>query len=222
MDKNTSYLPLSPSTEVQILIYRGDIRYKYLDPKKRRPMELPQIDNAKAQAILDKIPSNRRISVKFNLEDFLQTFQLTKLWITPWTNLPSGRASKYPFTIRGRPINGITATPCFMFLNIMIWAKGIFNKPGYHCGNCFDFATPEGMALFLHEMYHIYQFFRNPLKMLKNYIQAVHDSIVYAHILFSHRHIPFEIEAIAFENELFSKLKRVIWIKRLQFFARYR
>ena len=89
-----------------------------------------------------------------------------------------------------------------MLFNWMIWASGILNKPGQHAGNCFDLSTGEGMALFLHEIYHIFQFYCNPIRMLWNYIRSLRDSLVYAKILFAHPYIPFEIEAIAFEDEI--------------------
>jgi hypothetical protein len=199
-------LILSPESEVRVLIYRGDINSKWTRIENRRFSDLPQINHSDAIKLLNHIPNNHRIKVKFDLNKFLNAVERTNLWIAPLKFLPSGRATKEKNTI------GISQTPCFMFLNSMIWARNVLNQIGMHAGNCFDLSTVEGMALLLHELYHIYQFYRNPLQMLWNYIRAVRDSLVYGKIFFAHPYIPFEIEAIAFEEEI----QRVLSEKELE------
>lgn len=216
------YFPLSESTQIRILLYRGDLHRSRMNIAQRRPEDLPQIPPALAHKILQRIPETRQIRIKFELNLFLQAIRWMKIFITPWSRLPSGRASKEKIVIGDKSVKYITTTPCFMFLNYSIWAKGVLNYPGMHCGNCFDLATPKGMALFLHEIYHIYQFLRNPGKMLWSYVRAIRDSLVHAKILFSHRHIPFEIEAIAFEDELQQILETPFWQESLMQFSQLR
>jgi hypothetical protein len=214
--------PLSAPTQIRILLYRGDLHVSGMDITKRRPEELPRISSTNANRILLRIPMERQIRVEFNLPLFLQAIRWARIYITPWSSLPSGRASKEKLTIGGKSVKNLSTTPCFMIFNYSVWAKGVLNFPGKHCGNCFDLATPAGMALFLHEIFHIYQFLRNPIKMLWSYVRSLRDSLVFAKILFSHRHIPFEIEAIAFEDEVQRILETPPWLNQLKQFAQWR
>jgi hypothetical protein len=228
---------VSPEVELSILEYRGLLSLDFLEsgqqrlqksagedrrPKKiRKDISLPE-DAIKH--ILAKIPAELRINVKFDLEAFIKSLKTVRIFIVPIKCLPSGRATSAKFSVNGNPVSirGITPTPCFMFLNYMIWGTGNLNAEGEHCGNCFDLATPEGMSLFLHELYHIYQFYRNPFGLLKGYFHAIRDSLRFAGILFSHRHIGFELEAITFEHEIYRRLSQEPLRSKLKIFQRYR
>jgi len=177
-----------------------------------------------AQSIIDKIPEQLRVDVEFELDPFISALNRTKIYVLPMKCLPSGRVTDAKFIIKGKPMSFglITPTPCFMFLNYMIWDTGNLNAEGMHCGNNFDLSTPEGMALFLHEIYHIYQYCRNPLGMIRSYRKALTDSIQHAGVLFSHRHIYFELEAIAFHKEICTKLSQEPWKSKLKIFESYR
>jgi hypothetical protein len=234
----SEFIPLSPQTEVKMLIYRGDIGIKSSDNNikkiSRRGKNKISISDSEALRVLSKIPEKRRIRVKLNLKSFLKSVNWAWILITPWKCLPSGRAAPTPDENQDCPqlknnskklknkVKKTQSTPCFMFLNLQVWGSGILNFPGYHCGNCFDLAIPKGMALILHEIYHIYQFRRNPFKLIWSYVKAIHDSLVIDKIPFAHPRIPFEIEAIAFENEIMRYLQMPKWRKSLEKFKKYR
>ncbi|GAB4320876.1 MAG: hypothetical protein Kow0069_24970 [Promethearchaeota archaeon] len=102
---------------------------------------------------------------------------------------PSGRAKKEGQR-RSR-------TPAFVLLDRTYWGRGVLNKPGVHAGNSFDLSTPSGMALFLHEAYHVEQYLRSGVvRTLLNYLRAVLESLIRRRILWAHELIPFEVEAI--------------------------
>jgi hypothetical protein len=220
--KNAQSFSLSLQNQFRIHLFRGDIVRKGGIPFNRRGLYKFPISIEKAKAILARIPKKYQISINFDLELFLRALTWTRLCITPWNSLPSGRAISEEDRARGAEPNLITSTPCFMLLHLQFWAKSILNKPGYHCGNCFDLATPGGMALMLHEIFHIYQFRRNPFQMLWWYIRALRDSIVFDRILFSHPRIPFEVEAIAFEYQVREWLSTPEMQKALKIFAKLR
>ena len=231
MNQNKKQIVITPNVELSILEYRGIISLNFLDPKNnhedRKPKKIGKeipLPEEKIIRVLEKIPHNIRIQVPFDIEGFISSLQKVRIFILPWKCLPSGRATSAKFSVNGKPFSfrWITPTPCFMFLNYMIWGSGNLNAKGKHCGNCFDLATPEGMALFLHELYHIYQFYRNPFELFKSYFQAVKDSLRNAGILFSHRHIRFELESITFEYELYHILCNKPWQSKLKRFESYR
>ncbi len=230
-------LDISPDVVLSILEYRGLISLDFLDSDRvskqksaaddRRPKKIRNEISLRKEAmerLITKLPEALRINVKFDLEGFIKSLRNVRIFILPVRCLPSGRATTAKFSVNGKPVSirGITPTPCFMFLNYMIWGTGNLNAEGKHCGNCFDLATPEGMALFLHELYHIYQFYRNPLDLIKGYFQAIRDSLRFAGILFSHRHIGFELEAITFEHEIYRRLCKEPWRSKLALFRHYR
>nr|MDO8085310.1 hypothetical protein [Candidatus Sigynarchaeum springense] len=99
-------------------------------------------------------------------------------------------------------------TPCFMLADHPIWARGILNKPGRHLGNTFDLATFEGFVFFMHESFHVMQWYRSPLKLLFEYVKAVVKSIALSagHIPWAHELIEFEVEAMVFHNKLWKLL----------------
>ncbi|MBD3351240.1 MAG: hypothetical protein GF364_07115 [Candidatus Lokiarchaeota archaeon] len=123
---------------------------------------------------------------------------------------------------RKKQSQDLSKTPAFMLFNRMYWGKGVLNAPGLHAGNSFDLATPNGMALFLHEEYHIYQWFRNPLKMIYQYIKAPFESLLRCGILFAHEVIPFEIEAIKFEHQMKKTLNQPEYSEKLKIFEKMR
>lgn len=230
-DKVERQLKVSPEVELSILEYRGLISLDFLEnnsnQEDRRPKKIRKnlhLSQKKIHRILEKIPKNIRIVVPFDLERFISSLHKVRIFILPMKCLPSGRATSAKFVVNGKPLSfrWITPTPCFMFLNYMIWGSGNLNAKGKHCGNCFDLATPEGMSLFLHELYHIYQFYRSPFELFKGYFQAIKDSLRYASILFSHRHIRFELEAITFEHEISRILCSEPWCSKLKVFDFYR
>jgi hypothetical protein len=233
LDLGSDTLIIHPCVELGVLQYQGKLavlmdhptfKQKNLGIERRRPTEFLELKEEEAFELISKIPQNLRLKIHFNLEQFIQALKIIKIYVLPWKCLPSGRATNAKFTVNGRPIaiKGITPTPCFMFLNFMIWGRGNLNAEGMHCGNCFDLSTKEGMSLFLHEVFHIYQFYRNPFQMLKWYFQAIRDSLRYAGILFSHKHIPFEIEAIVFEHELNRRFSDEKTRNTLKIFEKYR
>ncbi|MFX0099069.1 MAG: hypothetical protein ACFFCS_05765 [Candidatus Hodarchaeota archaeon] len=98
----------------------------------------------------------------------------------------------------------VSSTPCFMLANHAVWARGILNKPGRHLGNTFDLTTIEGFVFLLHEICHIFQWFRSPIWALFQYVKALVKSISLSdgHILWAHEVIDFEMEAIVFHKKL--------------------
>ena len=231
INQNLKRIDISPQTELSILEYRGLVSLDFLDnysvQKDRRPNKIREeipLSIEKMHRILEKIPNSLRIMVPFQLSQFISSIQKVVIFIVSMKCLPSGRSTSAKFVVNGKPISfrWITPTPCFMFLNYMIWGTGNINAKGKNCGNCFDLATPEGMSLFLHEVYHIYQFYRNPFGLLKGYFRAVRDSLKQAGILFSHQHIRFELEAITFEHEIYRILCNEPWRSKLKIFESYR
>lgn len=106
-------------------------------------------------------------------------------------------------------------TPAFMLLNRMYWGSGVLNKSGIHAGNNFDLSTPEGMSIFLHETFHVYQFYRNPLKLFFQYLKAPLISVIKCGILWAHEVIDFEIEAIQFQKKMEKILKKEKYKRQL-------
>jgi hypothetical protein len=199
--------PLSVRSELKVLVFRGDLKRKPGETIRQLWNRIDLLSNEKAAYIIKRIPESHRIHLNFDLPLFIRAMQITRLYITPWKCLPSGRALSDRNRLRQTGKKSLlTTTPCFMFIHLQIWGRGIFNFPGVHCGNCFDFCKTDGLALYFHELFHIYQFLRNPFGMIWNYIKAVRDSLVHAHIFFSHPHIPFEVEAIAFQYAISERL----------------
>ncbi len=99
-------------------------------------------------------------------------------------------------------------TPCFMLANHPIWASGVLNKPGRHVGNTFDLVTHEGFVFFMHEAFHVMQWYRSPLRLLVEYVRAVVKSLALSsgHIPWAHELINFEVEAMVFHNKLWMLL----------------
>ncbi len=208
-------IKISPENEIKLLLFQGIIQLsgknkitKERVSNKGQKSDKFNLFSLKAKQVLKNIPKNKRIEVKFDKELFLKSLRWAWVWITPWKCLPSGRISSEKVSMGKKALNKITKTPCFMFLRFQMWGRGILNKPGFHCGNCFDLATSKGFALLLHEIYHIYQFRRNPLKLLWQYIKAIKDSFVLDKVFFSHRRITFEIEAIAFQQHINEALNK--------------
>jgi hypothetical protein len=218
---SNSSFKLSARTEAQILLYTRKWVWKKKCSIKQAMQKVYHYPEDFWQKKLVQLNPKDRMHIDFRLPLFLDALRLAWVWITPWSSLPSGRASR-PDNTKKIGNFSFSLTPCFMFLNWQIWGKGILNFPGNHAGNCFDLATDAGLALYLHEIYHIYQFLRNPLKLMWGYIRAVHDSMVYAKILFSHPHISFELEAIAFEMELISQFSNKKCSNLLAIFEEFR
>ncbi|NMC05015.1 MAG: hypothetical protein GYA24_07385 [Candidatus Lokiarchaeota archaeon] len=101
------------------------------------------------------------------------------------------------------------ATPCFVLADRPIWARGVLNKEGRHVGNTFDMATFEGFSFFMHEAYHVMQWYRSPLTLLFEYVRAVVKSLALSrgHIPWAHELIGFEVEAMIFHNKLWMLLE---------------
>src|SRR5271157_5171590 len=217
-------LELAPEVELKVLVYRGTVRVPALPPsalRLRSPLGLPA---GTCRGILDELPPRERLHVRIDKDAFLAAVAHTRLWITPFTQLPSGRAPSRKELPAWQKRHHVGTTPCFMLLFFEVWARGVLNQEGYHSHNCFDLAIPSGMALLFHEIYHIYQFYRSlpPFRMLWWYIKAARDSIIKRGIWWSHRDIPFEIEAITFERQVLWFLKDPHWRKVLQLFRMYR
>jgi len=109
-------------------------------------------------------------------------------------------------------------TPAFVLLNRMYFGNGVLNKPGFHTGNTFDLSTPEGMATFMHEVFHVHQWYRDRVLMLLKYIKAVFLSLIKSKILWDHHVIDFEVEAIEYEKEMREKLAEKKYLKKLSVF----
>jgi hypothetical protein len=217
-------LVLAPEVELKILVYTGAVTVPALPPSARclrSPLGLPA---STCQQILDEVPPKDRLRVRIDKDEFLAALARTRLWITPFAQLPSGRAPAKGELTGFQSRHRVSTTPCFMVLFLEVWSRGVLNREGYHSHNCFDLAIPKGMALLLHEVYHIYQFYRSlpPFRMLWWYAKAAHDSLLKRGIWWSHRDIPFEVEACAFELQVGSILRDPHWAKVLQMFRMYR
>lgn len=111
-----------------------------------------------------------------------------------------------PGTSRARQTG---STPCFMLADHPIWARDVLNKAGRHVGNTFDMATFEGFVFFMHEAFHVMQWYRSPLRLLFEYVRAIVKSIALSkgHIPWAHELIKFEVEAMVFHNKLWRLLE---------------
>jgi hypothetical protein len=112
-------------------------------------------------------------------------------------------------------------TPCFMLADRPIWARGVLNKEGRHVGNTFDLATFEGFVFFMHEAFHVMQWYRSPLRLLFEYLKAVVKSLALSsgHIPWAHELIEFEVEAMVFHNKLWKLLDS--WPEARDFLSRF-
>jgi hypothetical protein len=101
------------------------------------------------------------------------------------------------------------STPCFMLADHPVWARNVINNPGRHVGNTFDLATFEGFVFFMHEAFHVMQWYRSPLRLLFEYVKAVVKSLALSsgHIPWAHELIDFEVEAMVFHNKLWKLLE---------------
>jgi len=155
------------------------------------------------------------ILVKFSSE-FLPYWVLQKAIprVLRIKSIPSGRRKE----IEGQTIR---TTPAFVIINHIYWADGVLNKPGMHSGNSFDLSDPEGMALFLHEAYHVYQWYTHPFRMFLAYIASPVVSFLRSGKLYDHRYIEFEREAIKFQHKVASIIKKEEYKERLELFNRY-
>ena len=151
-------------------------------------------------------PKLRKFLEEFFSERVLDGVQIN---IMKKENIWSGRAKKEQ--IKNEP----SRTPAFVLLNKMYFGKGVLNKPGLHTGNTFDLSTPEGMATFMHEIFHVHQWYRDGLLMLLKYIRAVFLSLIKSKILWDHQVIDFEVEAIEFEKKMRSKLTDIKYLKKI-------
>lgn len=108
-----------------------------------------------------------------------------------------------------------------MLANHPIWASGVLNKPGRHVGNTFDMATFEGFVFFMHEAFHVMQWYRSPLRLLFEYMRAVVKSLALSdgHIPWAHELIEFEVEAMVFHNKLWMLLDS--WPGALDYLSRF-
>ncbi|MHA1731702.1 MAG: hypothetical protein ACTSU5_07145 [Promethearchaeota archaeon] len=134
------------------------------------------------------------VLVKF-ASQFVDIESITRAKVVIWKteSKRSGRAKK-----EGQEHS---RTPAMVLLHRMHWGRGVLNKPGKHAGNSFDLSTPEGMALFLHEVWHVHQWFRGRLKLVLSYLRAVVESVLRKGILWAHEYIPFEVEAMVKQRE---------------------
>jgi hypothetical protein len=100
-------------------------------------------------------------------------------------------------------------TPCFMLADHPVWARGVLNKAGRHVENTFDMATFEGFVFFMHEAFHVMQWYRSPMGLLFEYVKAVVKSLALSsgHIPWAHELIEFEVEAMVFHNKLWKLLE---------------
>jgi hypothetical protein len=112
-------------------------------------------------------------------------------------------------------------TPCFMLADRPIWARGVLNKEGRHVGNTFDLTTFEGFVFFMHEAFHVMQWYRSPLRLLFEYVKAVVKSLALSsgHIPWAHELIEFEVEAMVFHNKLWKLLES--WPEAHDFLSRF-
>jgi hypothetical protein len=209
---------LSPEAETLVQAWRGRIRLATGVP--RRFCEVVPPPRAACLRLLASLPERDRLRVELDPDAFIAALGRARVFVLPVGELPSGREN--PRAAGDVGAKKTAATPCFMFLHAMIWGWGVLNKPGVHAGNCFDLATPEGFALLLHEVFHIYQFYRSPRRMLWGYIRGVVDSLRLAGIPFAHRHIGFEVEAIAFQAQLERVLARPKMLALLHRFHKLR
>ncbi|MHA1338480.1 MAG: hypothetical protein ACTSRZ_00825 [Promethearchaeota archaeon] len=137
-------------------------------------------------------------------------FLKTKPIIMHQENIISGRRKK-----KGQKIS---RTPAFVLFNRVFWGKNVLNTKGIHAGNNFDLSTPKGMALFLHEQFHVYQFYRNPIKFIFQLLISPFLSLLKCGILFAHEVIPLEIEAIKFQKKIERKLSKPKYKNQLKIF----
>ena len=127
-------------------------------------------------------------------------------------NIWSGRAKK------NQNLTSPSKTPAFVLLNRMYFGNGVLNKPGYHTNNTFDLSTPEGMATFMHEVFHVYQWKRDGILFIFKYLKAVLLSLFRSRIFWDHKVIDFEIEAIKFERKMRKKLSTEPYISKIKIF----
>ncbi|MHA1819704.1 MAG: hypothetical protein ACTSU2_06520 [Promethearchaeota archaeon] len=144
-------------------------------------------------------------------------------------SMPSGRrnrtsatSNKRNTTVATKPKNPQlnSRTPAFVFANRMYWGRGVLNEPGFHVGNSFDLSRPDGMALFLHELFHVKQFYDSPILMFFKYIHAILVSLIRGGILWDHQFIPFERKAIKFEHHVRELLKSPKYMEYLEKFKK--
>ncbi len=156
--------------------------------------------------------------LRFFLKDFFSQKVLNgaRIEILKNKNFISGRAKKR--AEMDSKDKSPSKTPAFVLLNKIYFGKGVLNFPGYHTGNTFDLSTPEGMATFMHEVFHVHQWYRDKIFLLFKYIKAVFLSLIKSKILWDHNVIDFELEAIKFENKMKNKLIKSSYIKQLTVF----
>ncbi len=149
-------------------------------------------------------------------QEFVPLEALTRAKVIIWAteSKRSGRAKK-----EGQEKS---RTPAMVLLYRMSWGKGVLNKEGMHAGNSFDLATPKGMALFLHEVWHVHQWFRGRLKLLLSYLRAILESLLRKRIFWAHEFIPFEVEAIKVQKRWEKQLQEEPFSSRLAKFAELR
>ena len=83
--------------------------------------------------------------------------------------------------------------------------SGVLDANGTVRGNLWSFVQPRGIALWAHEIYHVWQFRDHPERFLEQLAEGLIASWLNGH-LYSHDHIIFEQEAIAFQHEVFLRL----------------
>lgn len=99
------------------------------------------------------------------------------------------------------------STPCFVVGRTVYFAEGVLNGKAMSVvgkwGTHFDLATPAGWATLAHECFHVQQNVDGGwLRMIGAYVGGVVRSLGSGR-LWDHQRIPYEQEAIAFEDRVF-------------------
>lgn len=211
-------VPISPSTRVKIAIYEKKLKLKNTGSQQNITLDLLSISPPLANKWKLLIPGDHKRLIPINMVRLLKSMKIVRIFISKKKKLPSIRISKEIYSTNKR----ITTTPCFVCGTYQFWGSGILNQPGFHAGNSFDLSMPNGMAVSIHEIFHVYQFLSNPTKMIWGYLKAMVVSWKNARALYSHRHIPFELEATTLQFELFRILSRPKWKSKLKIFTQLR
>lgn len=93
------------------------------------------------------------------------------------------------------------------YLGTAIWVvfTTIVVKVGHlnRKGSSLDLSTVGGMSIMVHECCHVKQWLEEPRwKWMALYLIGVAKSIWFAGTLYSHRHVHWELEAIAFQKKI--------------------
>ena len=78
---------------------------------------------------------------------------------------------------------------------------GLLDADGMVRGRVFSWSQPRGVALFVHEAFHVQQYLASPLDFVWEAVQGICLSLLHGE-LYDHDYVSYEREAIAFERQV--------------------